>query len=171
MSGLVVEVPEAEAVVASHRLRLDPHAALGVPAHVTLLFPFVKPDDVDAALTERLRSLIAEIPAFTYDLVGTRWFGDEVLWLAPDQGATFRLLTQILFEAFPDFPPYEGRFDDVVPHLTIGDRGPLTDMRRAESAVRQELPMSCRADEVTLLVENESGRWSRAERFPLGGVG
>lgn len=39
-SALVVLVPEAEALVKSFRDRHDPSAAAGVPAHITLLYPF-----------------------------------------------------------------------------------------------------------------------------------
>jgi hypothetical protein len=42
-SGLVVLVPEAEPVVGHLRDRLDPNAASGVGAHVTVLFPFPDP--------------------------------------------------------------------------------------------------------------------------------
>ena len=42
-SAVVVEVPEAEPLVGAWRLRFDPVAALGMPAHVTLLYPFVAP--------------------------------------------------------------------------------------------------------------------------------
>jgi hypothetical protein len=40
-SAVLVPVPEAERVVSRYRARLDGAAALGVPAHVTVLYPFV----------------------------------------------------------------------------------------------------------------------------------
>ena len=43
-SALVVAVPDAEPVVGHLMLRLDANAVLGVPAHVTVLFPFVPAD-------------------------------------------------------------------------------------------------------------------------------
>ena len=42
-SALVVLVPEADPLVGPFRSFFDPSAALGVPAHVTLLYPFVEP--------------------------------------------------------------------------------------------------------------------------------
>ena len=55
-SAVVVAVPEAEPAVAAHRRRLDRAAGWGVPAHVTVLYPFVPPDRIDhttiAALAE-----------------------------------------------------------------------------------------------------------------------
>ena len=53
-SAVIVAIPEAEAAVAALRLRLDPAAAWGVPAHVTVLYPFLPPDEIDGrALAER----------------------------------------------------------------------------------------------------------------------
>jgi hypothetical protein len=43
-SALVVLVPEAEVLVKPFRDRFDPLAAAGVPAHITLLYPFKHPD-------------------------------------------------------------------------------------------------------------------------------
>ena len=48
-SAVVIPVPEAEAVVGPHRARLDPFAAWGVPAHVTVLAPFVPPHAITGA--------------------------------------------------------------------------------------------------------------------------
>jgi hypothetical protein len=39
-SALVVLVPEAEAATKPFRDQYDPAAAAGVPAHITLLYPF-----------------------------------------------------------------------------------------------------------------------------------
>ncbi len=47
-SAVLVPVPEAERVVSRHRIRLDPAAELGVPAHVTVLYPFVAPPAITA---------------------------------------------------------------------------------------------------------------------------
>ena len=61
-TALVVLVPEAEPVVAAHRLRHDPAAADGVPAHVTVLYPFrTEPDDTTL---EAVAAIAAAVPAF-----------------------------------------------------------------------------------------------------------
>jgi hypothetical protein len=46
-SAVLVLLPEAEIAVASHRAELDAAAGLGVPAHVTVLYPFVPPARID----------------------------------------------------------------------------------------------------------------------------
>src|SRR6476646_7301492 len=121
-TALMVVVGEAEPAVADLRLQLDPVARLGVPAHVTVLFPFIPASEMRDEVTVRLAALFRTVPAFQYNFVRTAWFGDEVLWLASDAAEVFRSLTQLVWGAFPAYPPFEGQFDDVVPHLTIADR-------------------------------------------------
>ena len=41
------------------------------------------------------------------------------MYLAPDPAAPFSALTDGIFRAFPDYPPFEGKFDTVVPHVTV----------------------------------------------------
>jgi hypothetical protein len=52
-SGLIIEVPEAEPAVRQHRERLDASAPLGIPAHITVLFPFMPPETIGAATLTR----------------------------------------------------------------------------------------------------------------------
>jgi 2'-5' RNA ligase len=129
-TALLVEIPAAEPVVGLHRASLDPSAALGVAAHVTVLFPFVPVSKLGTAELDRLGAMFADVPAFEVRLDHTQWFGTSVLWAGPQDPGPFRDLTARVFAAFPDYPPYGGQFEDVVPHLTIADNGPLDEMRR-----------------------------------------
>jgi 2'-5' RNA ligase len=168
-SGLVVLVPEAEPAVAGHRLVLDANAPLGVPAHVTVLFPFVPPDQIDAGVLSRLGALFARSEPFDYRFARTAWFDDAVLWLAPDDPQPFRALTEAVHEAFPAHPPFGGLFEEVVPHLTIGYGADREALRAAEQAVVACLPIRGRASAVVLLSQGAaSGRWTRTAAFPLG---
>jgi 2'-5' RNA ligase len=106
-SGLIVEVPEAEPVVARLRERLDASAPLGIPAHITVLFPFMPPSAIDPAVLAKLAHLFAAVSRFRFRLDHTDWFGDEVLWLAPRDPGPFRALIEAVHQAFPAFPPFE----------------------------------------------------------------
>jgi 2'-5' RNA ligase len=170
-SGLIIEVPEAEPAVGETRSRLDGSARLGIPAHITVLFPFMPPADIDDAVLRRLACIFAAVPAFEHRLVRTSWFDEDVLFLAPEDAAPFRALTESVHRAFPDYPPFGGRYQDVVPHLTIADRRPLTQMQSAERRVARYLPIDCKATEVSLMVQRDaSGAWTRAASFTLGDV-
>jgi 2'-5' RNA ligase len=168
-SGLIIEVPEAEPAVRCHRERLDASARLRVPAHITVLFPFMPPETIDTAALTQLGQLFAEVSRFQFRLYRTDWFGDDVLWLAPRDPGPFRALTQRVFQAYPAFPPFEGQFDDVVPHLTIGHGHPLNDLRTAEDSVQAYLPIDACATAVTLITQQSAGgHWSKAAAFTIG---
>ena len=49
-SALVVLVPEAEAIVGRLRQRYDPSAAVGMPAHITLNYPFLPGEPADTEM-------------------------------------------------------------------------------------------------------------------------
>jgi 2'-5' RNA ligase len=167
-SGLIVEVPEAEPAVSRHRKRLDANAPLGVPAHITVLFPFLPPAAIDSGVLTRLERLFADVSGFGFRLEHTDWFGDEVLWLAPRDPGPFRALTRRVYQAFPEFPPYQGQFDGSAPHLTVGHGHPLSDLRAVEESVQADLPIAGRATAVTLMTQQSAGgRWTKAATFAL----
>jgi 2'-5' RNA ligase len=165
---LIIEVPEAEPAVRPHRERLDANAQLGIPAHITVLFPFMPPETIDAAHI-KLGELFAEVSQFRFRLDHTDWFGGKVLWLAPRDPGPFRALTQRVFRAYPAFPPYESQFDDPVPHLTVGHGHPLNDLRTAENSVQAHLPIEGSAAAVTLMTQQSAGgHWAKTATFTLG---
>src|SRR5262245_51359310 len=70
-TALIVAVPEAEPYVGALRLAHDPSAALGAPAHITILFPFVSPQSVDEAAIDEL---VGTHTAFDFQLTGVDVF-------------------------------------------------------------------------------------------------
>lgn len=167
-SGVIIEIPEAEPAVAEPRARLDQVAALGVPAHVTALFPFVAPEGINDRFLRRVSQVAAAVAPFDYRFATTAWFGQQVLYLAPDRAEPFCDLTERLWTAFPDCPPYAGQFTDVIPHLTIGEGATLQELLAAEEAVRSHGVVQGRAHRLTLMAEDETGCWSRLGFCPLG---
>jgi 2'-5' RNA ligase len=168
LSGLIIEVPEAEPAVGELRMRLDRVASLGVPAHVTALFPFVAPASIDADVLDRIAVVARASRPFDYLFSRTAWFGDDVLYLAPDDPASFRDLTARLWEAFPAYPPYGGQFADVVPHLTIGEGAGRDALIDAERSVSVYGHVKGRAERLTLMAQTPGGRWSYRGRWMLG---
>src|SRR6185437_3969176 len=94
-SALLVAVPAAEPAVGEHRARLDPSARGGVPAHLTVLYPFLAPPLIDDAVLESIAALFADFPAFAFALDRVGWFGDDVVWLGPRDARPFRALTAL----------------------------------------------------------------------------
>ncbi len=169
-SALIVPVPQAEPVVAAHRDRLDRAASRGVPAHITVLIPFLPPAEIDEAVHAALRRIAARVPAFFLSLNRVAWFGERVVWLAPDPPGPFQQLTAALTARWPAAQPYEGVFDEVVPHLTIGHDHPVTELKAAAEDVGRHLPIRARASTIRLITgRSEPGAtWSTLADFPLG---
>lgn len=171
-SALLVPVPAAEPLVGEMRIAYDPAAALGVPAHITLLYPFVQPSAITEDTVATLRAVFVRHEPFGFSLREARWFGREVLYLAPEPTAPFLSLTEELTARFPGHPPYGGAFDEVMPHLTVADPGRLglaaTGLGGLVEVLDRALPIEAVADEVHLMVEGADARWSVRERLPLG---
>jgi 2'-5' RNA ligase len=164
-SALIVAVPEAEPLVGEWRLRYD-NARLGIPAHITLLFPFVPAEELDEALFGELRELFAVRPSITFTLTRLAEFPDQTLWLAPEPSEPFRKLTELIFERYPDYPPYEGIHEGVIPHLTVTE-GDASLRAELDADLTPHLPVHAEARDVVLLEEQADGHWRARERFLL----
>ena len=165
-TALVVVVPEAQALYDAWRERWDP--APGLPAHVTLLFPFRPAALVDDALLGELRGLFADAAAFDAEFPRVGRF-EEVVWLAPEPAEPFVALTETLVARYPEHPPYgDASFDRIVPHLTIVNRAAPQLLDEAARGLAGELPIRTHAREVTLLEEGEDGVWRERAQFALG---
>ncbi len=168
-TALICRVPEAERYIAHHRQRFDPSARRNVPAHVTILYPFMAPSLIDAEVLGALAGIASSVPCFSYRLAKTERF-PVALYLAPEPAGPFSALTDGVFGAFPDYPPFDGKFDTVVPHVTVahGDEPLLCEI---EVELRIALPgsgLQARCSEL-VLIENSSGRWEQMHVFALGG--
>jgi hypothetical protein len=173
-TALLVLVPAAEPAVSSHRARLDEAARDGVPAHITVLYPFLPPAQVSQSLLASLGTLFAGTAAFEFTLDRIGWFGAEVAWLGPRDPAPFTSLTSLAVTAFPSCPPYGGQYPGMTPHLTIGASGPPQALRAAAESVRARLPIQAAAEQVTLMAGprpgtpgTPPGQWRTIATFPL----
>jgi 2'-5' RNA ligase len=173
-TAVVVTVTEVEPVVAEHRTRFDPAAGWGVPAHVTVLFPFVEPAALDDEAVRRLGDAVGGVSAFSCSFDRCEWFDRDVLWLAPVPAQPFRDLTWAVWRAFPDLAPYGGAHADLEPHLTVGRRpdgdepAALEQLRSVEAAVAPRLPVPAYVDRVQLLAGSpEPGSWRALLELPL----
>jgi 2'-5' RNA ligase superfamily len=169
-TAVIVPVPAADAVVGTYRQALDEAAVWGVPAHVTVLYPFLPPDRITEAVVGGLRDLLAPVGSFSCVFSRVSWFARDVVWLAPDPAEPFRALTGLVWDRFPECPPYGGAHPDVIPHLTVGStrRGELSALRRAAADVRGNLPIRARVDRVRLIAGTMGARsWRTVAEFAL----
>ena len=77
-------------------------------------------------------------------------------------------MTELIVRQYPDYPPYKGIHDEVIPHLTVafGDSS-LRD--EVDAAVSPHLPIRAEARHVVLLEERPDHHWRTRELFALGG--
>jgi len=68
-----VLVPEGEQAVGGHRDRLDRAAAWGVPAHVTVPYPFGAPSAITAAVIAGVADAVGSASAFDGEFAATAW--------------------------------------------------------------------------------------------------
>ena len=155
--------------VAVNRLRdrMDPSAAVGVPAHVTLIYPFMPPDQLKDDVRRRIEQIISSEPSFPFTLTSVkRW--PNVVYLTPDPAEPFRRLTGSLAAAFPKYPPYEGAHEEVVPHLTVAQDVPDDYYAAAEHALPAMLPIRDVAREAWLIGHTPDQPWHTLWRLPFG---
>jgi 2'-5' RNA ligase len=169
-AALILVVPEAEPVIGAFRMRYDPSAALGVPAHITINYPFHPHFGRGADAHSRLAEMASVFRPFDFQLTRVTNFPD-VIFLAPDPGAPFLELIRSVAAAFPDSPPYQGQFEQIVPHLTVAHVEPDQLERvlaEVSEAARPALPIHSRATEL-FLIDNTEGPWRPRTSFPFAG--
>jgi hypothetical protein len=179
-STLAILVPEAEGLVRTFRDRYDPAAKAGMPAHITLLYPFKSPNEIDGLVLDTLRDCFSRFQPFKFSLMTINQFLGEVLYLVPEPEEPFRHLTLAIWKCYPETPPYGGRYSTLVPHLTaahfvgeqglgavVGEQGLGAVAREFEQAAQGRLPIQGHAAEVALM-DTRSGRWEINTTFRLG---
>jgi 2'-5' RNA ligase len=157
-------LPLEEPRLTELRARFDPRGtAMGIPLHITLLFPFGREEDGVA-------ELFAGWSPLSFSLARVEEF-PGVLWLAPDPVDELRERILELCARFPEWPPYGGEFPEPIPHATVGKVPEGAAQAEVAAAVRAAaeplLPVSFSVAEAALLVETAPDRWREARRFPF----
>jgi 2'-5' RNA ligase len=139
----------------------------GLPAHLTLLSPFVRAGELDAALRRTLAAILGRHLAFDYHLVGPKASKDTI-YAGVDSERPFLELHRDLAAAFPNYPIYEGKGGELVPHVTVAD-GPsaIRDRRLVQDRAWHALPTRRRAHSVELIAPGPDRRWATVWRFRL----
>lgn len=167
-TALLATVAEAEPLVEHWRQRFDASAAAGLPAHVTVLFPFLGIDLVSASVISDLAALIAGQGPFTVRFDACGRFPD-VLYLAPAPDQPLRTLTESIAARWPEAPPYGGQFAEVIPHLTVAQGQPSRVLDEVEAELADRLPVTATLSSVGLFV-SDGRSWRCHADFPLLGA-
>lgn len=166
-SSIMVLARPAEQLVGPWRARYDPTSPIGVPAHITLLYPFVEPDEIDDMVVEGLRNVLAAFEPFAFQLAKPARF-PGVLYLAPDPAEPFVAMTAAIAQRWPQAPPYGGAFERLVPHLTVARLDDPARLDEIQAVITPALPIEAFAASACLLVQSDDGRWWIRARLSLG---
>lgn len=158
--AFVIVVESVGPVVTACRQRFDRDAAAGMPPHITVFYPH----QYDRSIGEAVGAALADHDPFHFELVALGRFPD-VVYLQPEPREPFVRLTQTLSACLGALP-YEGRFETVVPHVTVATRRWLP--RSATRALAGALPITGEATSVDVLAD-VGGQWSILDSLPLGG--
>jgi 2'-5' RNA ligase len=117
-------------------------------------------DQITDTVIADVDQTISRFAAFEFSLTQLcRW--PDVTYLAPSPAEPFIAMTQAIAAQFPAFPPYAGRHQDIVPHLTVAS-GNAASAATAENELAFSFNLAgaiqstCRAVE---WIENSSGMW------------
>ncbi len=166
-AALVVPLVGLEPVVGAWRRAHTTDGARGMPAHLTLLYPFVDQSEVDRSNDALQRVCSAFEPFDVSFSTLARFLGPpQVLYLEPDRADLFAAITAAVIGEFPTHPPFGGMHDEVIPHLTVA-YGSAQVLAEAERNLTPQLPISTRATEVALMEQDATGWWTARCRFGL----
>ena len=167
-SAILIAVPESERLVGSYRLRYDPVAKAGVPAHITLLYPFRDPKAITSRNATEIQQVLDSFKAFDFRLGEIREFSGAI-YLHPEPDDIFREMTHALVAQFPDCPPYGGAYSSVTPHLTVAQGEPAA-LEIVGKSFREDaesyLPIESWAREIWLMTQH-NGTWTKKTSFAL----
>ncbi len=170
-TALIVLIPEAESLVGPYRTRYDPVAPLGMPAHVTLMFPFIECEMLTDASRDGLRVGMAGLPTFDYEFRSTGSF-PGVLYMRPEDQEPFVRAISVVRKLFPELEPYGDRALTPVPHLTVAhtsSEAVLEEIRESfEADLEKHGSVSGTAAAATLM-RHTGTLWESADSFPFKG--
>jgi len=172
-SAIDVRLPELADLVDRWRRPTVPVATRGIAPHVTLLYPW-RPAPVTSADLAAARAAVAGTPPLrlTFQRLG-RFEDGLVLYLCPEPEAPLRALTRRLAAAFPDTPPFGGRYADPIPHVTVAKATTPTHLDRlgaeVEAGLAHSLPIIVSVQDLAVEEEGEDGQWTVRGLLPLFG--
>jgi 2'-5' RNA ligase len=139
-----------------------------VPAHVTLLYPFVDPEGLDSRVRQDLARVARAHEPFAYRLESmASW--PAALYVAVDPVGPFVSLHRDLQAGFPDYPIYgpDSHFA-YEPHVTIADGTVAADPTLRAGPAWRFLPRPARASRIEVIATTGRARWRTVWRIPLG---
>lgn len=163
-TALVIPVPAADALLASVGVGYPETVREGVPAHVSLLYPFVPAAELDERVIKALGELLAEQGPMLVEF-GECYHRGGFVAVRPDPLEGLTELVSTVRRRWPQVVPYEGRYGDVEPHVTLAVDASEETAVRIEQEVSAQLPISAELRKAWLVAFED--RWRVRGRWEL----
>lgn len=168
-TGLLILFPEVEGVVGAFRQANYEKQRYGLMSHLTLIYPFKRVEALNTAVFQKIDQLVNKTLPLTYKIDTTSQFPDTLFLNFANQQPLVQLV-QTFADAFPENPPYEGKFDTIVPHITIANSSDKHTLRQLEQKFWQQfgdkLPITGEITAVHLIsVSEETNSYTVLREF------
>jgi hypothetical protein len=167
-TALITPVPAADPILAAIAAEYPDAVRPGIPAHVSLLYPFLPADELDGGHPETSDWLTAFA-------VRTRPVRATFTDIATEPGFAYLSspeltpLSTAIREQWPEITPYGGRFGAApVAHLTVAMDFAAADTAGIVDLARQFLPLTVTVEELWLLALATT--WRQVGRFRFTGT-
>ncbi len=166
---VIIAPPRVQAFATPIRRLYSLEGMLRVPAHITVLFPFVPVDDLDS-VCPKLRQIYADFAPFEVTLDGYGHF-PTATYLKPADPEPIKALFRAVHAEFPEYPPYRGAHsvDDITPHMTVGEFKTEAERKAAQFPPFEPITFPVRRLSLIVGVEHEPVPWITRDVIPLGG--
>ncbi|KAA2255220.1 2'-5' RNA ligase family protein [Solihabitans fulvus] len=164
-SGVVIPVPAAAPLLADIGGRY-PGAVRAIPAHVSVLYPFVDAAHLDGDALGDLAAIFAGCAPTDVEFLTCQRDAGFVYLPPVDRGSIGAAISAVRAR-WPEVLPYGGAYGEPEPHLTVA-MGVADDVAaRIQRDVSARLPLRAAIDEAWLVAF--TGEWQVLRRFPFGG--
>ncbi|MEU6660087.1 2'-5' RNA ligase family protein [Streptomyces sp. NPDC046821] len=151
-SALVIILPEANPLLEA-AAQVTPHLVRkGLPAHVSLLYPFLPTEEVTAGVDAEVRDLAASLRTVETELTDFAEAPGFVGMAVP----ALRPLADAFYARWPHIAPYGGRFGQrPEPHVTLVTGASPEEAELVREKVRPLLPLRVTAWRADLVVRTD----------------
>ncbi len=166
---IMIVAPHSVQAIAAPIMRRCAHDTLiRVPAHLTVLFPFVPYERLDEA-SERVREICASIAPFDITMSGYDSF-PGVAFMTPVDPEPIKAVFRRIYAAFPECPPYDGAHgNDLHPHMTVGEFASEAEQQAAALPDYEPITFSAERLHIEYGLHKVALPWITHSVIPLGG--
>jgi hypothetical protein len=168
-SSLALLIPEAKVHTQAYRQMHDPSAQHGFPPHITILWPFMRPDLIRDETLQELGSFFGGFPKLDLLFLSSGRTATG-LYLCPEPREPIVQMTLAAMDRYPECPPYGQSDYQPNPHVTIAHEKDGRKLDAITAAFDREAanfyPINAQVEKVWLLEEHGKG-WKKRVAFEL----